>query len=44
MGTTKNDTETKVNIDNSNNCEGMKENPAYSLQALDFTGLILLCC
>jgi hypothetical protein len=39
-GTTKNGTETKVNIDNSHNCEGMKENAAYSSFTQDFTGLI----
>ena len=42
MGTAKNGTETKVNIDN--NCEGLKENAACSFQAEDFTGLIGHCC
>ena len=44
MGTTKNGTETKINIDDSHNCEGMKENAAYTFQAQNFTGLISLCC
>ena len=44
MGTTQNGTETKVNIVNSNSCEGKKENATYSFQAQDFTGLIGLFC
>ena len=44
MGTTKNGTKTKVNIDDSHNREGMKENAAYSFQAQHFAGLICLCC
>ena len=44
MGNNKNGKETKVNIDNSHNCEEIKENGPYSFNTQDFAGLIVLCC